>query len=55
MGAVGIDENVAIAVTFCGARDRDLLVPAVLSADRIGLYRKDQVLVDTGVLPMNAR
>src|SRR5437763_14925540 len=53
VGLVGVHKNVAIEFFRAGLRDRDLLVPAMLSTDGIGLHRKDKVLVYSGVLPMN--
>ncbi len=55
VGLIGIDEDVAIAIVRTGRRHGYLLVPAVLSADRVRLHRKHKVLVHTCILPVNAR
>src|SRR5579875_357785 len=48
---VGIDKNVAVAIVRSGARDRYLLMPAMLAADRIRLHRESEILVHAGVVP----
>src|SRR5690606_30102775 len=53
VGFVGVDENVAVLVTGAGFCDADLLMPAVLAADEVRLYRKRQILMHAAVLPKN--
>src|SRR5689334_21822321 len=55
MRLVRINKDVAVTVFCSSFRDHDFLVPAMLSADWIRLYRKYQVLVDAGIFPMNPR
>jgi hypothetical protein len=54
VGFISVYEDVAIAVFGSRFAHRDFLVPAVLSADRIGLDGKRQVLVYAGIFPVNA-
>ena len=54
MRLVGVHEDVAITVPPRCRRHDYFLMPAVLAADRIGLHRKDQVLMDTRILPVNS-
>src|SRR6185295_12266282 len=54
-GLVGVDFDVAVVVVGAGGLDVDALVPAVHAADRIGLDREGQVLVDAAVGPPDAR
>src|SRR6185295_18896122 len=52
--AVGVHEDVAVAVVAARLRHGDLLVPAVLAADGVGLHREREVLVHAAVLPPHA-
>lgn len=51
---VRVDEHVPIFVFGAWFADANFLVPAVLAADVVGLYRKRQVLMNTGVFPENS-
>src|SRR5438552_10608341 len=50
-GLRGVDEDVAVAIVRTGLGHGHLLVPAVLTADGIGLHRERQVLVHARFLP----
>ena len=51
---VCIDEDVAVAISIDSTGNRHLLVPAVLSAHWVRLDGKNQVLMNTCILPVNA-
>src|SRR5262249_36832705 len=55
MRDIGIDKYVAIAVAVESSGYSHFLMPAVLSANRVGLHRKDQILMNTCIFPMNPR
>src|SRR5262249_12039728 len=51
VGPGRVDHHVTVAVVGAGPLDADLLVPAVLAADGIGLDGEREVLVDSRILP----
>src|SRR5881392_1194683 len=54
-GLIGVHNDVAVAIVGSRLGDRDLLVPAVLAAQGIGLDRERQVLVDARLRPPDPR
>src|SRR5579862_7282137 len=54
MRSIGVDENVAITIFRTGPTHCDFLMPAVLSADRVGLNGEGQVLMHACILPVHA-
>src|SRR5437899_5435780 len=54
-GLIGVHDDVAVAIVGSRLGDRDLLVPAVLAAQGIGLDRERQVLVDARLRPPDPR
>ena len=51
MGFGCVDENVAIAIVRSDPLDTHFLMPAMSAAYWIGLHRKGQVLMYTGIFP----
>ena len=54
MRFIGIDEDIAIVVLLRGAGNGHFLVPAMLSANRIGLHGENQILMHARIFPVNA-
>src|SRR6202453_3235584 len=55
VGLIGVDENVPITILCAGFAHRNFLMPAVLSADWIGLNGEGQVLGRPCIFPMDTR
>ena len=54
MGFVGINENITVPVFGAWFGHANLLMPAMLAADKVGLHGKGQILMHSGILPENS-
>src|SRR5262249_29172139 len=54
MGFISVDEDITVLVVGTRFDNTNLLMPAVLATDIVGLHRKSKVLMHSTVFPENS-